>query len=374
MCACQKTEKKKRFFVFVLTTAAADTGVTCKNEPPPLKPLNIVPGGVTGLNATYYRVAEFGAGAKVHVTTSSGSIKVLAAIGYPPTDDRLQFGDNSAFAEKILVIDTDIPDVASVQDLQLYIAVQGVVADEPADFTIWFEPAPDEGPLPGIKPWSGILIIVLLVLLLVVGVAFGVFVYLKKSKRLENVSFRSGGKKAPKMDEYADGTSMIPLNDDSGGMRDALSRVQTKSSQSFYPTDGGVGVGGVGAGGSIASAGSLDHMPGGYGATNSAAYGQFKCAVCGSGYVSQEDLVLHVNKRGHAGGADHLGYQQGTANVDAGGMIDLYGGAAANDSAMIDLYGGGGGSINGGGGYFPQQQASTTQAMGMDDEEMKPLF
>ncbi len=349
--------------------------MTCKNEPPPLKPLNIVPGGVAGLNATYYRVPEFGSGAKVHVTTSSGSVKVLAAIGYPPTDDRLQFGDDSAFAEKTLLIDTDIPDVASVQDLQLYIAVQGVVADQPADYTIWFEPAPDDGPLPGIKPWSGILIIVLLVLLLVAAVAFGVFVYLKKRGRLENVSFRSGGKKAPKMDEYADGTSMIPLNDDSGGMRDALSRVQSKASQSFYPTDGGVGQSGVGAGGSFASAGSLDQMPAGYGG-NAAAYGQFKCAVCGSGYVTHDDLVLHVNKRGHIGGADHLGYQQGAANIDAvggGGMIDLYGGAAANDAAMIDLYGGGGGTINDGGGYFPQ--ASTTQGVGMEgDAEMKPLF
>lgn len=36
-----------------------DTGVTCNAAPPELTPLHIVPGGVTGQEATYYRVPEF---------------------------------------------------------------------------------------------------------------------------------------------------------------------------------------------------------------------------------------------------------------------------------------------------------------------------
>jgi hypothetical protein len=75
-----------------------------------------------------------------------------------------------------------------VQDLQLYIGVQGIVADVTADFTIWFEPGPNEGPLPGITPWSGILIIVLLVILIILVCGFAIFVYLKRSVRFVHLA------------------------------------------------------------------------------------------------------------------------------------------------------------------------------------------
>lgn len=132
--------------------------------------------------------------------------------------------------------------------MQLYIGVQGIVKDVTADYTIWFEPGPDDGPLKGIKPWSGILIIVLLILFVILACGFLIFVYLKRSvsghresffahslarslqNKLENISFRSGGKKAPKMTEYDDGsgTGMIPLDqvdNEMPQMRDAKSMV-----------------------------------------------------------------------------------------------------------------------------------------------------
>jgi hypothetical protein len=60
MCVSKK-KKKKNDFPFPLTTGTKipDTGVTCNNAPPELTPLHIVPGGVTGVEATYYRVSEF---------------------------------------------------------------------------------------------------------------------------------------------------------------------------------------------------------------------------------------------------------------------------------------------------------------------------
>jgi hypothetical protein len=117
-----------------------------------------------------------------------------------------------------VLIDTNIPDVASVQDLQLYIGVQGIAKDITADFTIWFEPGPDEGPLKGVQPGRAFSSSFCSFSSSFLRVFFMIFVCLKRSVRavvdrlssifsltcppaqnkLENISFRSGGKKAPR--------------------------------------------------------------------------------------------------------------------------------------------------------------------------------
>lgn len=116
-------------------------------------------------------------------------------------------GDDSMANEKTLTISTDVPDVASVQNLYLYITIQGA-ADGASDFTVWRLPPDQNGPLPGgraaiaiatqrfderrsgrrrfamcpgIQSWGGVVIIVSLILLLVFCVAFG-FLYYNATK------------------------------------------------------------------------------------------------------------------------------------------------------------------------------------------------
>ena len=75
------------------------------------------------------------------VKSTSGKVNLYAAIGYVPTRDRLQFGMNIFIwlrsgllnillvgndedtLEKAVVISSDIPDVAAVQNLWLYLTV-----------------------------------------------------------------------------------------------------------------------------------------------------------------------------------------------------------------------------------------------------------
>lgn len=305
---------------------------------------------------------------------------MLAAIGYAPTEMRLQFGsvctfkhnalftshntlcrDDSPIAEKTILIDTNVPDVASVQDLQLYIGVQGIAADVTADFTIWFEPGPNEGPLKGITPWSGILVIVLLVLLIILVCGFAIFVYLKRSVRfvhrpcvvckdstdfffvhqnkLENLSFRSGGKKAPKMTEYDDGsgTGMIPLDqvDSDAQMRDAQSMVHIPQQQRTAN------------------------------ASKSAQRTQTNYNVQQTGQQTHQqpthDYGAMQGVPQHGGTFSAQSYHHGGVGMDyeaqSPQLYDLSGGGQTTQPAF----------------YAPDDQTSS-QMYNMDDAEMKPLF
>ncbi len=322
-----------------------------------MDPLKIVPGGVSGLNTTYYRVPVFAAGAKVHVTTQSGSIKVLVAIGYPPTDGRLQFGDDSNAEIKTIFVDTDVPDAASVMDLQLYIGVQGTVADQPADFTVWFEPAPDEGPLPGIKPWAGIIVIVLLVLTCVIVISFAVFVYVKKRDRLSGSGSAgsAGGKgkkvKPSKIEDYADGTAMIPLNDDSGGMRDARSEVHKAAGGSLNTR---TATSTTFSGGSI----GIDHR-----ASHQTAYSAGG-SVNGMGLATGNTFYPQQQQQQQQQQPEMIDLYAGAYGGGGGGGAGVYGDGGA---AMIDLNATAYQATNGA--YFPQGDTAISL-----DEEMKPLF
>ena len=101
--------------------------------------------------------------------------------------------------------------VAAVQDLHLYVSVQGREKDTTADFTVWLEPPDNEGPLPGINGWSGVLVLILIILLVIICAAYGVLVFLRRDRLSGDANRKERSRAKSSVQDYDVGVDMAPL-------------------------------------------------------------------------------------------------------------------------------------------------------------------